>query len=318
MSKYFDSKNLTFMEPRVVENGNHMIMTNVHSETKTKYLNIDTRFQEEYNMNDNADYTVSIPQAIRDVQSIQLTNVEIPASFHPFSVYMKNTYFHLTIITSTTTSTTKIVTIADGYYTEETLVDALNVNNDTNGIFIKLNENKQIIFENTTTVSDIIINFAVDENGNTDKYNLKSKLGWCLGFRETSYEIPRKNISNTTTIVYSITSEGILNINPCRYLFVSIDDFHSHNPNSFIVPSFQSYFDPNIISRVTLDPNNNYTYGSLITANISGSGNLLSDVRTYSGKNDIQKLRIRIFNEFGHILHLNKMDVSFALEIKYK
>ena len=318
MSKYFDSKNLTFMEPRVVENGNHMIMTNVHSETKTKYLNIDTRFQEEYNMNDDADYTVSIPQAIRDVQSIQLTNVEIPASFHPFSVYMKNTYFHLTIITSTTTSTTKIVTIADGYYTEETLVDALNVNNDTNGIFIKLNENKQIIFENTTTVSDIIINFAVDENGNTDKYNLKSKLGWCLGFRETSYEIPRKNISNTTTIVYSITSEGILNINPCRYLFVSIDDFHSHNPNSFIVPSFQSYFDPNIISRVTLDPNNNYTYGSLITANISGSGNLLSDVRTYSGKNDIQKLRIRIFNEFGHILHLNKMDVSFALEIKYK
>ena len=310
MSKYFDSKNLTFMEPRVVENGNHMIMTNVHSETKTKYLNIDTRFQEEYNMNDNADYTVSIPQAIRDVQSIQLTNVEIPASFHPFSVYMKNTYFHLTKITST--STTEIITIADGYYTEETLVDALNEIID--GILIRLNENKQIIFENTTNNTDFIINFAVDENGNTDKYNLKSKLGWCLGFRETSYEIPRKNGEN----VYSITSEGILNINPCRYLFVSIDDFHSHNPNSFIVPSFQSYFDPNIISRVTLDPNNNYTYGSLITANISGSGNLLSDVRTYSGKNDIQKLRIRIFNEFGHILHLNKMDVSFALEIKYK
>jgi len=300
------------MEPRVVENGNHMIMTNVHSETKTKYLNIDTRFQEEYNMNDNADYTVSIPQAIRDVQSIQLTNVEIPASFHPFSVYMKNTYFHLTTIT--TSSSTKIVTIADGYYTEETLVDALNVNNDTNGILIKLNENKQIIFENTTNNTDFIINFAVDENGNTDKYNLKSKLGWCLGFRETSYEIP----DNSSSTGYSITSEGILNINPCRYLFVSIDDFHSHNPNSFIVPSFQSYFDPNIISRVTLDPNNNYTYGSLITANISGSGNLLSDVRTYSGKNDIQKLRIRIFNEFGHILHLNKMDVSFALEIKYK
>ena len=312
MSKYFDSKNLTFMEPRVVENGNHMIMTNVHSETKTKYLNIDTRFQEEYNMNDNADYTVSIPQAIRDVQSIQLTNVEIPASFHPFSVYMKNTYFHLTKIT--TISSTKIITIADGYYTEETLVDALNDNEDTNGILIKLNENKQIIFENTTTDTDFIINFAVDENGNTDKYNLKSKLGWCLGFRETSYEIPRSSGSTG----YSITSEGILNINPCRYLFVSIDDFHSHNPNSFIVPSFQSYFDPNIISRVTLDPNNNYTYGSLITANISGSGNLLSDVRSYSGKNDIQKLRIRIFNEFGHILHLNKMDVSFALEIKYK
>jgi hypothetical protein len=300
MSKYFDSKNLTFMEPRVIENGNHMVMTNVHPETKTKYLNIDTRFQDEYNMSDNADYTVTLPQPIRDVQSIQLTNVEIPASFYPFSVHMKNTYFSLTKVNTTT-----VEDIKDGYYTKETLVDKVSGTNS--GITATLNDNDQCIITNTTG-NPISIDFAVDENGNTDKYNLKSKLGWCLGFREPSYEI-EKNAS--------ITSEGIVTSNPCRYLFVSIDDFHSHNPNSFIVPSFQSYFDPNIISRVTLDPNT-YTYGGLIAANISGSGNLLSDVRTYSGKNDIQKLRIRIFNEFGQIVHLNKMDVSFALEIKYK
>jgi len=296
MSKYFDSKNLTFMEPRVIENGNHMVMTNVHPETKTKYLNIDTRFQDEYNMSDNADYTVTLPQPIRDVQSIQLTNVEIPASFYPFSVHMKNTYF-------STNGT--LFKLDDGYYTKEDLVDIITTK--ITGITATLNEKNQCIIENPSSTT-IIIDFAVDENGNTDKYNLKSKLGWCLGFREPSYEMAKNA---------SITSEGIVTSNPCRYLFVSIDDFHSHNPNSFIVPSFQSYFDPNIISRVTLDPNT-YTYGSLITANISGSGNLLSDVRTYSGKNDIQKLRIRIFNEFGQIVHLNKMDVSFALEIKYK
>lgn len=297
MSKYFDSKNLTFMEPRVIENGNHMVMTNVHPETKTKYLNIDTRFQDEYNMSDNAEYTVTLPQPIRDVQSIQLTNVEIPASFYPFSVHMKNTYF-------STNGT--LFKLDDGYYTKEDLVDTISTK--VTGITATLNEKNQCIIENTTSSTTITIDFAVDENGNTDKYNLKSKLGWCLGFREPSYE---------TTGGDSITSEGIVTANPCRYLFVSIDDFHSHNPNSFIVPSFQSYFDPNIISRVTLDPNT-YTYGSLFTANISGSGNLLSDVRTYTGKNDIQKLRIRIFNEFGQIIHLNKMDVSFALEIKYK
>ena len=301
MSKYFDSKNLTFMEPRVIENGNHMVMTNVHPETKTKYLNIDTRFQDEYNMSDNADYTVTLPQPIRDVQSIQLTNVEIPASFYPFSVHMKNTYFSYT-----NANGTDQFKLDDGYYTKEDLVDTITTK--ITGITATLNEKNQCIIENTTTSTTITIDFAVDENGNTDKYNLKSKLGWCLGFREPSYEIAGGA---------SITSEGIVTSNPCRYLFVSIDDFHSHNPNSFIVPSFQSYFDPNIISRVTLDPNT-YTYGSLIAANISGSGNLLSDVRTYSGKNDIQKLRIRIFNEFGQIVHLNKMDVSFALEIKYK
>lgn len=306
MSKYFDSKNLTFMEPRVIENGNHMVMTNVHPETKTKYLNIDTRFQDEYNMSDNADYTVTLPQPIRDVQSIQLTNIEIPASFYPFSVHMKNTYFSYT-----NTNGTTLFKIDDGYYTKEALVDKIGtisgITADLSGVTADLNGNNKCVITNTTN-NPITIDFAVDENGNTDKYNLKSKLGWCLGFREPSYEIAKNA---------SIISEGIVTTNPCRYLFVSIDDFHSHNPNSFIVPSFQSYFDPNIISRVTLDPNT-YTYGSLITANTSGSGNLLSDVRTYTGKNDIQKLRIRIFNEFGQIIHLNKMDVSFALEIKYK
>jgi hypothetical protein len=301
MSKYFDSKNLTFMEPRVIENGNHMVMTNVHPETKTKYLNIDTRFQDEYNMSDNADYTVTLPQPIRDVQSIQLTNVEIPASFYPFSVHMKNTYFSYT-----NANGTDQFKLDDGYYTKEDLVDTITTK--ITGITATLNDNGQCIIKNTTTSTTITFDFAVDENGNTDKYNLKSKLGWCLGFREPSYEIAGGAY---------ITSEGIVTANPCRYLFVSIDDFHSHNPNSFIVPSFQSYFDPNIITRVTLDPNT-YTYGGLIAANISGSGNLLSDVRTYTGKNDIQKLRIRIFNEFGQIVHLNKMDVSFALEIKYK
>ena len=38
MSKYFDTKNLTFMEPKVIENGNHMIMTNVHMNKKQNTL----------------------------------------------------------------------------------------------------------------------------------------------------------------------------------------------------------------------------------------------------------------------------------------
>ena len=37
MSKYFDSENLTFMAPEVKEHGRHMVMTNVHKDTKIKY-----------------------------------------------------------------------------------------------------------------------------------------------------------------------------------------------------------------------------------------------------------------------------------------
>ena len=48
MSNYFDNKD-NFLEPNVTQYGSHMVMTNVHKSSKTKYINIDTRFSDEYN-----------------------------------------------------------------------------------------------------------------------------------------------------------------------------------------------------------------------------------------------------------------------------
>lgn len=295
MSKYFDSKSLTFMEPNVIENGRHMVMTNVNPERKTKYLNIDTRFQQEYNMNTGADVTVTLPQNIRDVHSMKMTHVEIPASFYDFSLTMRNTYF---------TVNDTLIEIDEGNYTATELVTA--VDTEVTNLIISIDVNTQKCKIQNTSGGDITVRFAVDDRGNEDKYSLKSKLGWCLGFREPVYII---------TDGGSIESEGIVNVNPCRYLFVSVDDFHAHNPNSFIVPSFDSYFDPNILSRVTID-RSSYNFGQYIIANESG-GRLLSDSRTYKGKNDIQKIRVRVLNEIGEVINLNKMDFSFALEIKH-
>lgn len=297
MSKYFDSKSLTFMEPNVIENGRHMVMTNVNPERKTKYLNIDTRFQQEYNMNTGADVTVTLPQNIRDVHSMKMTHVEIPASFYDFSLTMRNTYF---------TINDTLIEIDEGNYTATELVTAVNTEVDVfNNISVTIDVNTQKC-KIDNSGGAITVRFAVDDRGNEDKYSLKSKLGWCLGFREPVYII---------TDGGSIESEGIVNVNPCRYLFVSVDDFHAHNPNSFIVPSFDSYFDPNILSRVTID-RSSYNFGQYIIANESG-GRLLSDSRTYKGKNDIQKIRVRVLNEIGEVINLNKMDFSFALEIKH-
>lgn len=45
MSSYCDDK-APFWQPVVDQYGKHMVMTNVYKPTKTKYWNIDTRFQE--------------------------------------------------------------------------------------------------------------------------------------------------------------------------------------------------------------------------------------------------------------------------------
>ena len=314
MSKYFDSKELTFMTPEVKENGRHMVMTNVQTESKTKYVNIDTRFQEEYNMQHYADVTFKLPQQISNVKSIKVTNVEIPASFYPFSLRRKNTYFK---IVNKTSSSTKIIKIDDRFYDKLNIISAITEQliDLTNDIQVRIytdirdisyGDTCKVEFKNNSSNSYIIY-FNVDENGNLDKYNLKSKLGWCLGFREPMYELASTNSK--------IVSEGIINVNPFCYLYVSLDDFHSHNPNSFIAPSVQSYMNSNILARVSLDPTT-YSFGGLIVAS-QRCGKLLSDTRTYEGKNDIQKIRIQILDEFGVVVDLNKMDFSFALEILY-
>ena len=47
MSGYLDKHNL-FLEPQTSQYGNHMVMTNVHKKSKTKYINIDSKFRDEF------------------------------------------------------------------------------------------------------------------------------------------------------------------------------------------------------------------------------------------------------------------------------
>ena len=335
MSKYFDSKDLTFMEPQVKQHGQHVIMTNVHPETKTKYVNIDTRFQEEYNMQNYADCVLKLPQQISNVKSMKVTHAEIPASFYPFSKKRGNTFFKVTQIHTTDTivnpTTSKIIELEDRQYDRAKLIECINTslsssfsNNiqfsihynagedtDDNGLIngtesANGNVNK-VEFYITGGNYKYLIEFDIDEYGNKDKNNLKSKLGWCIGFREPSYELE----PGTEKV-----AEGMITINPFRYLYISVDDFHAHNPNSFIVPSVQSYSNPNILARISLDPGA-YEFGGLIAASDAG-GLMLTDTRSYEGKNNIQKLRVQILDEFGNVVDLNKMDFSFALELTYE
>ena len=36
------------LEPKITEQGNHMVMTNVQKQGKVKYINIDSKFKDEY------------------------------------------------------------------------------------------------------------------------------------------------------------------------------------------------------------------------------------------------------------------------------
>ena len=298
MSKYLDEKD--FLSPKVSQHSGHMIMTNVNKPSKIKYFNIDTRFQEEYNLVKKASFQYILPQRITDVKSIAVRSIEIPISFFPFSQNRGNTFFQVDASS---------VVIPDGNYGVNSIVSAINSVLTTmvsSGLYLTLNTDTSISIINNTNKTQNI-NFNVDVSGNFNRYPFKSCLGWCLGFRQPSYTI----LANK-----SITTEGILDINNIRYLFLVVDEFRQSNPNSFVSPLSNSLLSKNVLARISLSPSI-FSFGSIITAN-TFNGLLLSDQRMYSGNVDIQKLNIQLVDEWGNVVDLNQLDFSFCLEIEYE
>ena len=97
---YLDAKT-SFLEPVVEQYGSHMVMSNVKKATRIKYINIDTRFNDEYTNGKNAysqinSYTITLPEKLRDVKSIRVTNIEIPNVFYNFTETIGNNSFMIT------------------------------------------------------------------------------------------------------------------------------------------------------------------------------------------------------------------------------
>ena len=309
----FDRSDL-FLEPKVTQYANHMVMTNVTKPTKTKYYNLDTCFRddyEEYSKINPSFYTISIPQRINDVKSLIIRNIQIPITFYNISSSLENNIFE--VISS---GVSKTIIIPDGQYESTELITAVNkelLSVGFNGLSFIING---FTSKFSTTGGSYTINFAVKSSmtssgtsvsTNFNKFNFKSSFGWILGFRTIQYIV-----SNGV----SALSEAFIDLNGPRYLYLVIDDNTQSNPNSFIVPSANSFLNNNIIAKITID-RNFYNFGKIFTANWS-NGWLFSDKRTYIGKVDLQRLKVQLVNENGFPINLNGQDFSFGLEIQYE
>ena len=78
---------------------------------------------------------------------------------------------------------------------------------------------------------------------------------------------------------------------------------------------YSGLINKNIIARISLD-RANYRFGYYLPAN-KLNGLLLSDVRGYSGKIDLNKINLQIVSDIGTPLPLNGYDFSLCLEIEH-
>ena len=157
----------------------------------------------------------------------------------------------------------------------------------------------------TTTVH--AVRFNIDNKGNLDTAtNLQLRLGWALGFRAAEYEI------NQGDQKASLASEAPCNISGPRYGFLSLNDHQRNACTSFIVSYGESSLDANIITRINLTSAMGQE-GAFRCAESPGLSTVLNRTREYFGPVNIQKLAVRLYDEYGRIIDLNSTDWSFNL-----
>ena len=293
----------------------------------TKCLNIDTRFRDNIYSTQSSDFTINLPIKFNKVVSMQLSSVEIPIAFYGISKDYGNNFLYLKVIynsfdiSGAIISDEKIITIPDGNYNAIDFIDTINnllapKNNnvliDPTSIFsyllftIDINGNgsgtgKVILTTNgsfASNINEIIMDFTRDINGNIDNVPVSSKIGWNLGFLKYKYNGGTSYISDT-----------ILEPATIRYIYLAIDDFNNSANNHFISVFNKSILSPNILARISIK-------GSYFALLMENDYNIVSEPRKYFGPVDIQKLRIRLFDEHGRILQMNNSNYSFCLNLK--
>ena len=156
------------------------------------------------------------------------------------------------------------------------------------------------------------LRFNIDTQGNLDtETNIQMKLGWTLGFRAAEYVMGDVSPVTTNTPISSV-SEGTGFINGPRYAFLSIEDYLNSARPSFIVAYGTHTKANNIITRINL-AGGGYHNLSTRDAGLTGHANR---TREYFGPVDIQKLTIKLQDEYGRIIDINNMDWSFTVTFK--
>jgi len=300
----------------------------LNTRTITKCLNIDTRFRDNLFKTQSSDFVIQLPMKFNKVVSMQLASFEIPISFYGISEAYGNNHFYLQVEhtschdDSIILKDDKTVIVPDGNYSANDLIDTINnilcPRDDCHEMHHPDSIFSYIKFEldinaggsgtgkvkikpfgkNASHVNWIIMDFSKDINGNNSFANVIKKIGWNLGFMKSYY-----------FGLCEYTSEAIMEPSTTRYLYLGVEDFNNHSNDHFVSVMKDNFMSKDILARISLK-------GSNFSILMENNMNIVSEPRTYFGPVDIQKLRIRLYDEFGNILQMNNSNYSFCLNLK--
>lgn len=301
MSYYYD-----VLEPSVQQQGSHMIMKGVSKPLKEKIVNIDTKYRTDYDYRSYASANMVFGEKLSEVRSMEIVSVDIPMTF--YNIFENNDCQQTgnNYLRIKNGGTSKILTMTPNYYTDISFV--AEINNQLQNLSLSTDISYSVVNNKSffkSKVSTYSLATNVDMCGNVYDSNIQNNLGWVMGFRDTSY--------NLTTS--GIASECILNLKTPRHLFLALNEFSQGNSNSFVSPLEKTNQNKNIIAKICIPPT--VKFGDTLCVN-KANGLLVSEVRKYLEKVNIQRMNLQLLDDAGRVIQLNGTDFSLCLKLVHE
>ena len=297
----------------------------INTRVITKCVNIDTRFRESINTTQSSDFTVQLTTKFNKVVSMELTALEMPLNFYGISASNGNNFLYLQVEFGKEPEhqvVDHVFIIPDGNYNPNDFIDKINnilcpldINGkmlEPNNIFSYIRFSLDLTADGsgsgkvtvgpvgtqTMSIHKITLDFTRNIDGFTDNVEITKRIGWNLGFLKPKYEGD-----------FFYVADSIVEPKNNRYIYLSIDDFNKNSNNPFISIFNQSILNDDILARISIK-------GSHFNMLLDNEMSIVAEPRIYFGPVDIQRLRIRLFDEHGRILQMNNTNFSFCLTIK--
>jgi hypothetical protein len=300
-SYYYD-----VLEPTVQQQGSHMVMKGVSKTLKEKIVNIDTKYRPNYDYTSYASTNMVFGEKLSEVRSMEVVSIDLPITF--YNIYANNDCLqngnnYLRIKNG---GSAKVLTLTPNYYTDISFIAEINTQLQNLSLATDISYsvvNNKSFFKSKVTNYSLATN--VDMCGNAYELNNQNNLGWTLGFRDTSY--------NLTTS--GLTSECILNLKSPRHVFLALNEFSQGNSNSFVSPLEKTNQSKNIIAKICIP--STVKFGDTLCVN-KANGLLVSEVRKYLEKVNIQRMNLQLLDDAGNVINLNGADFSVCLRVVHE
>jgi hypothetical protein len=352
LSKTSNQSTINTLTTTINENTSQLNPLYMSSSSKSKNLfvekviTIDTRFRPNYSNNNGTNFIYSIPQPITNITKMDLISIEIPQVYCIMSDYYQNSSFMLKI-----DDIEHMINLPNIYLLNHGFRDYLKLIKLCNIVFQKHTDNlvnkcsfvlPEIEDDNITLIQ--IIFFVFDTTGlDTDKIpkniqlhfektsetstgvrDIRSKLGWMIGFRKPIVELKTMDeMEHIFDLDLTLNKDSFkdklfiradvpLQLTSSKYLYLIVDDFNSNKMENFIIDEItlkgcdaNVSLGGNVLAKILFDSGSEfYTVDRLVKIQ-----------RQYTGPIDIQKLKISLIDEFGRIVDLNNIDWSFSIKL---